>query len=334
MCFWCQRDWLDSWTLLCSYKIFDGELIQLFLGQFTATCRSASFLPQRWLLQYCTENQPQGKIQRYLGMSSSLACRGDPSVLWQSSKGHSSLHQTEVISWLEISIVLVRGVCVSHHTCCCCLCPSTSRLMALQIPKDGCILRDFLLFYTMSGSVPSLAQEKMFLKVHLRCLCISQILGLVGNLGKIELIQTLLWVLPPPRRASLFHQAHCIWECSMVIPKLLLTFFACSLTWQPQKYVHVHGIYPPGEAFCLPYNHTVGGWWDNSQGKRQTLFPLLDAVVCILLNEARAMLHTHHLFSSSLTLTMLLLVSTCAHLLPVTHPKTRLSLITASHTTM
>lgn len=64
--------------------------------------------------------------------------------------------------------------------------------MALQTPKDACILKDFLLLCMMSGSIPALAQEKMGLKVPLRCFCISQILGLVGNLRKIELTQALL----------------------------------------------------------------------------------------------------------------------------------------------
>lgn len=30
VCFLRQKDWMHSWTLICSYEIFDVELVQLY----------------------------------------------------------------------------------------------------------------------------------------------------------------------------------------------------------------------------------------------------------------------------------------------------------------
>lgn len=229
------------------------ELIQLysFLRTVHTLLRkrtiSSSEVLQSWVLCWTPATGKDAKVTCHvflLGLWSWPLCSvtGQPRLLKRTSDCSDLVARDQCSAGKE--------VCVSYHTCCC-ICPSPSHLTAPQIPKDGCILRDFLLFYTMSGSIPALAQEKMFLKVSLRCIYISQILGLVGSLCKVALTQTSLSVatsqesyLPP---SSWLH-------LGMINNNLQITpHIFCLLLGLAATKVSPHTWdLSTREAFCLP----------------------------------------------------------------------------------
>lgn len=208
--------------------------------------------------------------ERYFVMSPCWSCRDGSSELWQ-----LCLHQAEVISWLEISVVLVRDV---------------------------------------YDSIPALAQGNQGFCLW-RCFSNSQIMCLVGYWDKAEPT----WVVPrlfPPSNPCLAP----LWalHVGMLSGNLQITPhspFACFWTGEPQRYAHanVHGIYP---CVCLTRRQ---------QSRKKPCFSTGSRNLCLA--EEQWFPHRFFfLFYSHLPLWQLLLVSACACLLPVPHPKPSLPL--------